>query len=429
MAVVVPVRGLRYNPQAVEDLAAVVTPPYDVITPEAQAQYYARHPYNIIRLEYGKEEPGDDEVNNRYTRAAAAFAAWRERGVLIREKTPAFYLYEQEFQVRGKRMRRHGFFCAVRLERFERGVIMPHEETLAGPKKDRLELLRACRANFSPIFGLYADREGSVLAALLRAAGEPAVSFYDELGHAHRLWVITDAGTVNAVRDRLADRRILIADGHHRYETALAYADEQAGPGPHRYVMMVLVNLYDPGLVILPTHRLVRETGKLSLGAFMDALEEQFEIAEAPPASAWNFEAFLAGLASRGRHAFGLYAGREKLYILKLRGDVPVQRLLPQDRSPAWRELDVAVLHHLVLHRILGIGPRECENGKALAYTRDAEGALRRVDGGEYRLAFFLNPTRVEEVVAVAEAGDRMPQKSTYFYPKLITGLVINPLE
>ncbi|MGQ9497072.1 MAG: DUF1015 domain-containing protein [Desulfotomaculales bacterium] len=428
MAVVVPVRGLRYNPEAVEDLAAVVTPPYDVITPEAQAQYYARHPYNIIRLEYGKEEPGDDEMNNRYTRAAAAFAAWRERGVLIREKTPAFYLYEQEFQVRGKRMRRHGFFCAVRLERFERGVIMPHEETLAGPKKDRLELLRACRANFSPIFGLYADREGSVLAALLRAAGEPAVSFYDELGHAHRLWVITDAGTVNAVRDRLADRRILIADGHHRYETALAYADEQAGPGPHRYVMMVLVNLYDPGLVILPTHRLVREIGKLSLGAFMDALEEQFEIAEAPPASAWNFDAFLAGLASRGRHAFGLYAGRDRLYILKLRGDVPVQRLLPQDRSPAWRELDVAVLHHLVLHRILGIGPRECENGKALAYTRDAEGALRRVDGGEYRLAFFLNPTRVEEVVAVAEAGDRMPQKSTYFYPKLITGLVINPL-
>jgi len=428
LAVLIPIRGLRYNLQAVGDLAAVVTPPYDVITPEAQARYYARHPYNIIRLEYGKTEPGDDETNNRYTRAASTFAAWREQGILIREEKPAFYLYEQEFQVRGKRLRRYGFFCAVRLERFEHGVIMPHEETLAAPKKDRLELLRACRANFSPIFGLYADREGSALAALLQAAGQPVAFFYDEQGHAHRLWVITDAAIIRAVQDRLADRRILIADGHHRYETALAYAEEKAGPGPHQYVMMVLVNIYDPGLVVLPTHRLVRDTGKLEVPALIRALEEQFEVAEAPPASAWNFEAFLASLASRGRHAFGLYAGQGKLYILKLRDEVPVQRLLPQIRSPAWRELDVAVLHHLIFHRVLGIGPQECENGDLLAYTRDEEHALHLVDGGEYRLAFFLNPTRVEEVVAVAETGDRMPQKSTYFYPKLITGLVINPL-
>ncbi|MEW5762539.1 MAG: DUF1015 domain-containing protein [Bacillota bacterium] len=429
MAVVVPFRGLRYNPQLVGDLGAVVTPPYDVITPEAQARYYARHHYNVIRLEYGKHEPGDDETNNRYTRAAATFAAWRRQGVLIQEEAPALYLYEQEFQVRGKRLKRYGFFCTVRLERFERGIIMPHEETLAAPKKDRLELLRACRANFSPIWGLYADREGSVLASLLAAAGEPAVFFYDEFGHTHRLWVIADPTAVKEVQNRLATRRILIADGHHRYETALAYAEEQAGPGPHRYVMMVLANLFDPGIVVLPTHRLVRNVGNFDLRGFLAKLEEQFDITEAPPASTWNFAAFLASVASRGRHAYGLYAGGKELYIMKLREGVPVQELLPQDRSPAWRELDVTVLHHLVFARLLGIGPRESADGELLAYTRDEERALRLVDSGEYRLAFFLNPPRVEEVVAVAEAGDRMPQKSTYFYPKLITGLVLNPLE
>lgn len=429
MAQIIPIRGLRYNPQVVGDMAAVVTPPYDVITPEAQERYYQRHPYNIVRLEYGKSEPDDDTVNNSYTRAAAIFAAWRKEGVLIQEEKPALYLYEQEFQARGRRLKRHGFFCAVRLERYERGIIMPHEETLAAPKRDRLELLRACRTNFSPIFGLYADKEASVPAVLLRAAGKPVISFYDEFGHAHRLWVISDPAVIRKVQDRLAEERILIADGHHRYESALVYSEEQGAPGPHQFVMMVLVNIYDPGLVVLPTHRLVRDGGNLELPRVLQALEEQFVIAEAPPASAWNFEAFLASLASRGRHAYGLYAGHGKLYILKLRASVPVQELLPQDKSPAWRELDVAILHHLVLDRILGIGPQEGASGDLLAYTRDEERALELVDSGEYRLGFFLNPTRVEEVVAVAEAGDRMPQKSTYFYPKLITGLVLNPLE
>ncbi|MDI6906097.1 MAG: DUF1015 domain-containing protein [Thermoanaerobacterales bacterium] len=424
MATIVPLCGLRYNPELIPGLAAVVTPPYDVIGPEAQERYYDRSPHNIIRLEYGKTFPGDNEDNNRYTRARDTLAAWQQEGVLLREHRPAIYLYEQEFTVAGRVYRRRGFFCGVALTPFSEGQVLPHEETLPKAKEDRLNLLRACRANFSPVFGLYTD-ESMATDRILReaAAAEPDTVFTDEEGHVHRLWVISAPEPINRLVSALRPRRIYIADGHHRYETALAYAQEHPEPGLHHNVLMVLVNLYDPGLVILPTHRLARAVRTCPSPDLLAALAPLFTV----ESFAGKPAEFFRRLRELGRHSFGLYAGAGNLYYLTLRPGADLRALMPAGRSPAWQQLDVAILHHLILEPHLGIGAGErARQGGPITYTREEEQALARVDRGEYTHAFFLNPTSVQEMVDVAEAGDRMPQKSTYFYPKLITGLVIN---
>lgn len=446
-----PFKGLRYAPAA-GPLADLITPPYDVIDAAAQEMYYRRHPYNIIRLEYGKIYPEDTAENNRYTRAAACYAAWRREGVLVQEERPALYRYEQEFTFSGRRLVRGGFICAVKLAPYEEGVVLPHEETLPKHKADRLLLMRACRANFSPVFGLYVDPERRV-EACWKEAGDlpPDVAFTGEDGQAHRLWVVTDPQVIRTVQEILAPASVYIADGHHRYETALAYREERRqeegnpeGERPYDYVMMALVNLYDPGLVCLPTHRLVKSQAPLEVEGLLEKLQEHFGVEPFPLAPGYgNFREFLGELAVRGgfagseaagaqkarRHVFGLYLGGGRLYLLALREEGSLPRLMPPGRSPAWQSLDVSVLHCLILERLLGIGAAERAGETHLAYTREEEEALAAVDRGEYRMAFFLNPTQVEEVIAVARSGEKMPQKSTYFFPKVITGLVINPLD
>ena len=476
MAVILPFRGLRYAP-GVGPLRDLVTPPYDVIDAAAQDAFYRRHPCNIIRLEYGKTYREDTESNNRYTRAAADFAAWQEKGVLVPEAAPALYRYEQEFTLAGRTRVRSGMICAVRLEPYENGVVLPHEETLPKHKADRLALMQACAANFSPIFGLYADPEMIVDDLLRRPAGAPDADFTDENGVTHRLWVIGEQNIINAVRENMAGRRIFIADGHHRYETALNYrrlrreaAGDPPGEQPYDYVMMTLVNLYDPGLVVLPTHRLVRNVPDLDSDRLLARIGELFTVEPFPlDADRGNFPDFLAALAEKAgagencsaresapagetvgsggpagtgvsartedrppaphRHVFGLYCGSGRLYTLTLKDEDALPALMPPEHSPAWRGLDVAVLHQLIMEKMLGIGGRERAGESHLTYTREETGALDAVDRGEYQLAFFLNPTRVAEVTAVAAGGEKMPQKSTFFYPKLITGLVINKLS
>ncbi len=454
MATIVPIKGLRYTSKA-GSISDLVTPPYDVIDEAAQDRYYRRHPYNIIRLEYGKIYPGDNEENNRYTRAAADFQAWQQAGILAREPLPALYRYEQRFTHDGALKTRRGFICGVKLEPYEKGVVLPHEETLPKHKADRLALMRACRANFSPIFGLFADQEKIVEQALTKNGDRPPdVSFLDENGHQHNMWVVTDRKTITQVQQAMANKRIYIADGHHRYETALNYRNERraqettkAGERLYDYVMMTLVNLYDPGLVILPTHRLVRNIRNLNIKRLLESLEENFRVERfflAPGGQ--NFQAFLKALQERGKavrqatgrktagkvdrlHSFGLYVGSGQLYLLTLRDSAILLSLTKENRSPAWQSLDVSVLHTLILEKLLGIGDKQLAGGDYVSFTREEEKALAAVDAGEYQLAFFLNPTLVEEVIAVAAQGEKMPQKSTYFYPKLITGLVINPLE
>jgi uncharacterized protein (DUF1015 family) len=474
MAAIIPIKGLRYNPQAVHNLADVVTPPYDVIDAAAQDAYYKRNPYNIIRLEYGKILPGDDEKNNRYTRAANDYSAWLRENILTPEPKPAIYLYEQEFTAGGENKIRSGIICGVRLEPYEKGIVLPHEETIPKHKADRLELMRACQANFSPVFSLYADQDNGIIAALKESVKgtPPDISITDDSGEVHKMWVVTDPAAISRAQRIMEGKRIFIADGHHRYETALNYKREREAAGgssksdavtaaepAYNYVMMTLVNLYDPGLVVLPTHRLIKDIKSLDKKYLVEQLKENFTVEEyelEPDRD--NFRQLLVMLETRGlgiqnlpedsraqetsaaslerpdkkdkehRHAFGLYAGDNKFYLLTVKEDIDLLQMMPKEKSPAWQRLDVSILHTLIIEKYLGICGELRARADHITYTREEEGALELVDRGEYQLVFFLNPTLVEEVTEVAGQGEKMPQKSTFFYPKVITGLVINQL-
>ncbi|NLM46840.1 MAG: DUF1015 domain-containing protein [Firmicutes bacterium] len=432
MAKIVPIRGVRYSTEKSGPLERLTAPPYDVIDAAGQREYYARSPYNVIRLEYGEVREHDDAADNRYTRARGFLLSWLREGILVHEEKPAVYFYEQEFPAKGRLLVRSGLIAGVGLEDYAAGIILPHEETLSKDKADRLELLRHCEANFSPIFGLYDDPEQNVarLAAQFKK-DRPAVAFRDEKGESHRLWVVTDEAALRQIKTFFAGQKIYLADGHHRYETALAFAKEMkaAGRGNFDFCLMTLVNLHDPGLLIFPTHRLIKNVAGFEPESFLEALGKIFTVEKV----AAGQEALAAELALLQKYqdtynAFLLYLGENRLLRLRVprRPEHEMMRKLYPARSAAWRRLDVAVLQGLVLETILGIGSEARAGGDNLAYTRSEEEALAAVDAGTFQAAFFLNPTQVEEVIAVAAAGEKMPQKSTYFFPKLVTGLVIN---
>ncbi len=428
MATIYPFRGTRYNSHKAGDLADLVTPPYDVINEREQQLFYQKNPYNVIRLEYGEIRQPDDDSDNRYTRAAAFFRHWLEEGILARDNSPSVYLYEQEFTLDGTRVTRSGIICGVGVEDYEKGTVLPHEETLSKAKADRLELLRQCRANFSPIFGLFDDPSRTVeKTALPYRMQNPAVSFDDENGDSHRLWQIDRPADLAGITAALADKKIYIADGHHRYETAMAFHEQNmhAGNNSYNFVLMTLVNLHDPGLVILPTHRLVKNIEGFNAEVVTAELQRNFDVtASTMPASGPG--AVLQ--ETKQSHSFCLYAGKGKLYTLSISHKKAAELMAARAgmMSDAWRGLDVSVLQCLALEDILGIDRQARLGGANLAYMRSAGQAVDEVDAGVYQAAFLLQATKVSEVLAVAGAGDKMPQKSTYFYPKLITGLVIN---
>jgi len=435
VAKIIPFRGLRYNPKLAGDMTALITPPYDVIDETAQRRFYAKSPYNIIRLEYGQIWPSDNTADSRYTRALAFWANWLAEGSLVHEKKPSVYLYEQEFSIDGNRLTRTGLICGVSLEEYQSGTILPHEETLSRAKADRLELLRHCRANFSPIFGLYDDPSLAVEEATRPYKAKPPVTaFSDDSGEVHRLWPIDDPVALAEIKSALLDKKVFIADGHHRYETALAFHQEmcEAGNNNFGFVLMTLVNLHDPGLIILPTHRQVKNIPGFDTGILLKKLGGVFRISSLTLPKEGRSEVLLAELASQRRelsttHSFLLYTGNDNLYRLTLpRGAAADTLQQCAGMSQPWRRLDVAVLQCLVLEKILGIDRQARERGDNLTYTREEAGALDAVDSGSCQAVFFMNPTLVREVLEVASAGDKMPQKSTYFYPKLVTGLVIN---
>lgn len=432
MANIIPFRGLRYNPEKIGNIASVVTPPYDVIDETAQARYYAEHPANIIRLELGLMFPEDTNNNNRYTRAAQYLEKWMEDETLIPEAKPSLYFYQQEFEFRGEKVIRNGFVCGLKVEPYEKGNILPHEETLSKPKADRLQLMRATRSNFSSIFGLYSDEEKAVEKLFLaEIKGRlPDIDILDELGESHRIWVIDNPQAIDKISGFLASRPVYIADGHHRYETALEYSIEmkEQGNSGFDYVMTTLVNVYDEGLVVLPTHRLVANMTGFKLDAFMKKLAELFIVELFKDKD--NLGSFIAELEAKGKtqNAFGMYNGKD-LYILTLKNPEQAGSLLPKDKSHAWEKLDVALLDNIILDKMLGINEQKRRSQDNLAYSRSEQWVIEQVDNRNYQLGFILNPTRVEEIVEVAEARDKMPQKSTYFYPKVITGLILNNLS
>jgi len=431
MTTIVPFRGLRYNQDKIKEVSTVVTPPYDIIDEAAQARYYADNPVNVIRLELGLIFPEDTPNNNRYSRAAQYLQKWMDDQTLKAEDKPSLYLYQQDFEIKGEKMTRTGLLCGLKVESYAKGNILPHEETLSKPKVDRLSLMRTTRSNFSSIFGLYSDEKMAIENAMRKDIKNrtPDVSMVDEAGELHQIWVISDEKVVAKVVKAMATKKIYIADGHHRYETALAYSEEMAEQGysGYDYVMTTLVNLYDEGLVVLPTHRVAGNLKDFEFSGFMKKLEQLFTVE--PAGSRDELPSLIDRMATLGKqHAFGMYFDR-KLYLLTLNDFNQAASQLPGDKSDAWKALDVALLDNLILDGLLSIGEQERRNQDNLAYSRDEKWVVDKIDGKEYQIGFFLNPTRVQEIVDVATARDKMPQKSTYFYPKLITGLVLNNMD
>jgi uncharacterized protein (DUF1015 family) len=433
MAEIVPFAGLRYDLARVDDAARVLAPPYDVIGEPERAELEARHPHNVVRLELPRGE-GDA----RYGAGANLLRAWRAEGVLRREATPSMYLYEQQFSWGGKAFTRRGFIAGVRLEPFEKRVVLPHEHTLTGPKEDRRKLLVATRAQISQVFGLYRDADGAAEAELagVAAAGAPELDATTPDGTRHRLWVISEAKRLNRLAGILRDKQILIADGHHRYETMLSLRGELRGQGgagarePADYGAMYLARAEDPGLLVLPTHRLIKGLDGFSQSALLSAASAAFDVIPGDETTAQAVEARLAQLSAgpdgQPRVAFGLRtAGKRGPIWLVLKPIVDLSALGP----PALRSLDVTVLHGVLLGPLLGIDAAAMAKQTNLAYTHDTSEALARVDAGEVQAAFLMNATSVAQVLEACEQGHVLPQKSTYFQPKLATGLVMYAVE
>jgi len=435
MADIQPLQGIRYVSQAVGDLSQVVAPPYDVISEEAQARYYARNPYNIIRLELGRDEPGDTILNNRYTRAATMLAEWRVEDILREDDAPRYYCYQQVFTYSGQSYTRTSLLARVRLEPWSARVVLPHEQTLAKPKSDRLKLMEACATNISPIMSLYDDPQGRMRKLLSSYAADPEIKIIDEAQEEHRLQAITDEQSIALIQDFFSERRLYIADGHHRYETALNYREEVLAMHKDlhsddavNFVLMALIDLDDPGLLVLPTHRLVSSLSQDALAALSNQRLGQYFTVRELAMGDYPPEVPLQMLAQAdGDVPSCVICTAEQSWLVSL-NEQGKARMEQTGHSTAWNALDVAVAHTLILEALLGLTADDFTAGTHVRYTRDTQQALQAVQKGEAQVAVLLNPTRVRQICEVAEADDRMPQKSTYFYPKLITGLVMNPL-
>jgi uncharacterized protein (DUF1015 family) len=431
MAEIFPFRGIRYNPERV-DLSEVVTQPYDKITPEMQEEYYRRSPYNFVRINLNRE-PGE----RRYSAAKEALERWLAEGILIREPRPMIYAYYQEYQGQGgERLTRKGFIALFKLAEYGQGIL-PHERTLAKPKEDRLKLMRATRANLGQVFVLYSDPKLVVNQLLDRAiSGRPPLSAVDgfDPGTIHLLWPIQEERTLEGIVEAMGDKTLFIADGHHRYETALAYREEMEAAGAecscpecHHNVMLTFVNMDDRGLMIFPTHRLIHKLDGPDPKRLEKGLSRYFRVEKLGPGEQERLLEGLRRAGESGGHAFGLaLRGLDGYYLLELKDEAIMDELVP-DRSPAWRRLDVTICHYLLLDKIFGIAPDAVE-GK-VDYKRSAEESLELVAQEKEAAAILLNPTKVEEVREIARNGERMPQKSTDFYPKMLSGLVVNKLR
>jgi uncharacterized protein (DUF1015 family) len=427
-------RGLRYDLGHVGSLSDVIAPPYDVISPQLQDELYKKHPANVVRLILNRDEPGDGEDNNRYSRAAQFLRNWRSEGVLFSEAQPAVYVYHQIFTNEGHTITRRGFMVRCRLERFGEGKIYPHEETMSGPKQDRLLLTRACRANLSQIFGLFPDPESQVQGQLEKAiAGAAPLEATDHLGVVHRMWPVTDVSVISAVTGLMTDKPMFIADGHHRYETACNYRDElvaKKGPlephDPANFVLMMCVGMSDPGLLVLPTHRLFRGPDGLTSQALAAALGEHFNTRTAGNGRERAREVWDEIETEGSQGTLGLYTKADDTWTLATITSAGKAKMaeLADEHSADWQGLGVSILHRLVAENLLSGSqwpkPR---------YVHLVEEVEENLAGDEFPLAAIVMPATVDHIRTISQHHERMPAKSTYFYPKLLSGLVINPLE
>ena len=431
-----PFRGILYHPDHFENLFALLAPPYDVISWQERDIYYERHPYNVVRLIYGKDEPGDTPDDNRYTRAAQYLLTWLREGLLRRDAEPAMYLCAEEYLLPdGTQRERQGLIALCRLEPYERGIVLPHEETSSLPKRMLFDLRSAVEANLDQVFALYADETGKLQEILAAQRQRPSrLHFRDQDQMLHGVWAISEPSVLTEIQQVMADRWALIADGHHRYETCLDYQQLMRQSMPHvtgdewfNFAMMYLTDIGDPGLTILPTHRVLRGLSPAFVKQITACLRDVCELEAFPCHTPAEREAQRRRLVHEmrrrgsGAHVFGLYTGEETFWLLTYRGSLATQAPTAGCNGDC-TALDVGILHDLLLAKVLGSDIREDE----IAFTQDDAAAIDLVVRQEYQVAFLLNPTRVEQIVQPAMAGKRMPRKSTYFYPKLLTGIVMH---
>lgn len=432
MAQIHPFRGWRYDVAQVGDLSDVTCPPYDVIDAEFQERLYEQHPCNVIRLELNRDEPGDPNPDEKYRRAAEFLQRWKQQGVLMQEREDALYVYHQVFDWAGQTFTRRGFLGRIRLERFGEGKVFPHEQTMSGPKADRLKLLQSTRMNLSPVFGLFPDKDNTVQAPLEQAIrGVTPLEATDHLGVVHRLWPVYQHAAIDQARKLLADKPVFIADGHHRYETAINYRDGLAAAGkldgpdsPPNFALMMLVGMSDPGLIILPTHRLVSNLPPLAAKQVQTALAQNFSVESVGkgPSAAQETWDLIEAHGEQGALGLGTTSDGEWLFA-QLTDGSPMEQLAP-DQSDDWRGLGVSLLHKLVLEHLLK--PYHQAEPPKCRYVHQVEEVIAAQAANECPLACLVPPAQIEHVEQIAARLEKMPPKSTYFYPKLQTGLVFN---
>lgn len=431
MVEIAPFKGLFYSKDKVKDFRFVVTPPYDVISEKELKIFLADSTHNMAHILLGEDKPGDNETNNKYTRAAEKMKAWISENVLVKDDEPCIYVYAQEYILKKYRRRpirkvRKGFIALAKLEDYDKKVILPHEKTLSKPKEDRMNLMKAIHANLGQLFMLYHDANG-VMTHIIEAETkkEPSIEFTDSSGIKHTLWKVADKVEVDNIRKEMANKKIYIADGHHRYETALEFSKGHPELEGAQYRMMTFINVDDEGLLVLPTHRLVHNLGDFNVEKLEKDLLHDFDV-EVYEFDGANEEAQRNKMLDRmkGRfkkHVLGMLCkGINRYYLISLKDE---KIIINENVS---KKLDVSILHSLILDKLLGIDDEALKSQKYVDYVKgDPEDAIKALNEKDYQAAFFLNPTKINEVLEVADAGETMPQKSTFFYPKLISGLVM----
>lgn len=428
MAKILPFRGALYNREKIKSFESVVSPPYDVISRAMQDVLYKASPYNIVRIILSKSSPEDNDSDNRYTRAAHFLEEWLKKGILKKDPRPAIYVYEQEYLHKGRPKKRMGFISLMRIEDPKKNLVLPHEYTFAKPKEDRLDLIRSAKANTEPIFCIFRD-DGNRVTDALKGYAEKTRPIIDIPfdGTSNRIWRLTDANIIRKIQKGLDKKQVFIADGHHRYEVSLAFRDEMRKKlgakkaKKFENLMVYFSSMADDNLTILSTYRVVKNAGGADWKAVESKLRPYFETGEVKTKEAM----FRALENARAGYAFGLYFKNRKFYVLKLKDEAVLDEVIQEDKPAEWRRLNVTVLHSLIFGRILHID-RSSSNDENILYTRDGDDAIRRVDIGECEMAFFPLPTKMAEIRSIAASGARMPHKSTYFYPKPLSGLVIN---
>jgi uncharacterized protein (DUF1015 family) len=430
---IAPFRGVFYNQKKIRDLSKVIAPPYDVISKEEQEKLYKKSPYNFIRLDLSQEP-------NSYSAVAQLLNEWLAAGIFERNETPAIYFLSHRFKLKsGEQKLRQGFLALTELQDFSSGEIRPHEKTLDAPKEDRLKLMLACQAQLSPIFTLYAQPKETInrMLAVAVEGVEPYIEIEQDNGDQCRLWRITDVELIQKVQREMKDQRLLIADGHHRYEATLSYRDRMRtlrgqwnGREAFNYVMVYFANINDDNVVILPTHRLVRGYSHKPFLELEEALQTYFYVEQHPktPEGKISFLKALKTGAKKHRVVGASFKRDPRYLILRLKNKRAMQRLA-KDLSGPLRELDVSTLHLLILEHILGMTPDEQMKGENIRYSQDEEFVLQALEKEDFQAAFILNAPKAEEIEAIVASGEKMPQKSTYFYPKLPSGLVVNQID